>query len=415
MPSIVTVLRRAGTAVLALSIGAAASTMGCDKMPLLAPNSSTITLSTSSSIVQANGTAEIRATVLESSGTPVQNGTTVIFSTTLGTLSPAEARTNNGTATVQFVPNGASGQAEIRATSGAAKVEESLVLRVGAAAAGRIAVVANPARLPATGGNSQITATVADTSGNPLGSVPVSFTTSAGSLSTSSTTTNMSGQATVTLTTNREATVTATSGGSSGSGTAVAAVTGTVTVTLGAVPTITIGSPTPTTPAEGLPVSFPLTIAAGTGGTTADRFSNVVVDWGDGSSTQLGPVYSNTSIAHTYNRSGSFTVSVNGTTVSGDTSSASTVVFISARAPLSVTVSPLTGSRTASTLYNVTVTPPTGVEGVDWNFGDGTPAQHTTGTSTSHVFPAAGTFNLTVTVDSTDGNSGTGVFQILVP
>ena len=31
---------------------------------------------------QANGNAEIRATVLESSGTPVQNGTTVTFSTT---------------------------------------------------------------------------------------------------------------------------------------------------------------------------------------------------------------------------------------------------------------------------------------------------------------------------------------------
>ena len=72
-------------------------------MPLLAPQASTITLSTASTVVQANGTTEIRATVLEPSGTPVQNGTTVTFTTNLGALSPAEARTLNGVATVQFV------------------------------------------------------------------------------------------------------------------------------------------------------------------------------------------------------------------------------------------------------------------------------------------------------------------------
>src|SRR5437762_13438688 len=91
---------------------------GCDKVPLLAPSGSTVTLSSNSSIVQANGAAEIRATVLESSGTPVQNGTTVTFSTNLGTMSPSEARTFNGVATAQFVPNGQSGTAKIVATSG---------------------------------------------------------------------------------------------------------------------------------------------------------------------------------------------------------------------------------------------------------------------------------------------------------
>ena len=95
-------------------------TAACDKLPLLAPQASTITLSTASTVVQANGTTEIRATVLESSGTPVQNGTTVTFTTNLGTLSPGDARTLNGVATAQFLGNGQSGKASIKAISGGA-------------------------------------------------------------------------------------------------------------------------------------------------------------------------------------------------------------------------------------------------------------------------------------------------------
>ena len=60
-------------------------------MPLLAPQASTITLSTASTVVQANGTTEIRATVLEASGTPVQNGTTVTFTTNLGAVAGRRA------------------------------------------------------------------------------------------------------------------------------------------------------------------------------------------------------------------------------------------------------------------------------------------------------------------------------------
>ena len=85
MHSIITGLGRSGNlCVWALVACAGFCTVACDKMPLLAPQASTITLSTASTVVQANGTTEIRATVLESSGTPVQNGTTVTFTTNLG-------------------------------------------------------------------------------------------------------------------------------------------------------------------------------------------------------------------------------------------------------------------------------------------------------------------------------------------
>ena len=86
---------------------------------------------------------------LEPSGTPVQNGTTVTFTTNLGTLSPVEARTLNGVATVQFLGNGQSGKATIKALSGGA-ASEALELSVGAGAAGRVSVTANPASVPAS-------------------------------------------------------------------------------------------------------------------------------------------------------------------------------------------------------------------------------------------------------------------------
>ena len=78
---------------------AAVLAVACDKVPLLAPQESTITLSSASTVVQANGTTEIRATVIEPSGTPVQNGTTVTVhdesrNTVAGRSADAEWRRN---------------------------------------------------------------------------------------------------------------------------------------------------------------------------------------------------------------------------------------------------------------------------------------------------------------------------------
>src|SRR5438093_13359280 len=107
--------------VCAVFAAAVFGTSSCDKLPLLAPSQSTITLSTTNTVVQSNGTAQVTATILEQAGTPVQNGTTVTFTTTLGTVSPTQVRTTNGVATTEFIGNGQSGVAEIPAASGPAK------------------------------------------------------------------------------------------------------------------------------------------------------------------------------------------------------------------------------------------------------------------------------------------------------
>jgi len=70
--------------------------VACDTMPLTAPSGSALTISAGSTFVDPGGTTQITAYVLESSGTAVQNGTTVHFSTNLGRVDPVDALTTNG-------------------------------------------------------------------------------------------------------------------------------------------------------------------------------------------------------------------------------------------------------------------------------------------------------------------------------
>src|SRR3712207_5325088 len=99
---LVTTVSRSRLALPALFF-ALALVSACDKVPLLAPTESTITLTASTTIVPVNGTAQIVASVTEAAGTPVQNGTVVTFTSSFGNIEPAEARTQGGKATVRFV------------------------------------------------------------------------------------------------------------------------------------------------------------------------------------------------------------------------------------------------------------------------------------------------------------------------
>lgn len=376
-------------------------TSSCDKVPLLAPQQSTITVSSNTSTVQANGTAEIRATVIEQSGTPVQNGTTVTFTTSLGALSPSEARTLNGVATVQFVANGQSGRAQVKALSGGA-ASAALELAVGTAAATRVVVTANPNQV-ALGGTSIITASVTDVGGNPLSGVPVSFSTDTGSLSSGVANTGPNGDATVTLAATRDATVTATAG------TAPAA---TVRVTVGTQPEIAL-STTTTNPTEDLPVTFTVTIAPGT---ATELFQSLEVDFGDGSRVS-GLSGTTQNVSHVYGSQGTFTVTATGRTASGATKRATTSITVAPATPLSFTLAASPNPVAVGFLTTFTVTfegtAPTNVSRYDWVFGDGTTAT-TPGRSTNHAYSFAGTYTARVTVRTTTGGSAASQTQVVV-
>ena len=196
------VLRAVCVAVGLAAIGA----LGCDRVPLTAPTQSVILLFATAPSVPSNGAIDLVATVTEDPdnvGTPVQNGTLVTFTTTLGAITPTEARTQNGKVTVSLAANGQSGTATVTAFSGGAK-SATVTVPIGAAAADSIVVSASPTSVPQNGGSSVITAQVRDASGNVLAGVPVTFSTTNGTLQVSVVTTGADGQASTTLTTTRQ-------------------------------------------------------------------------------------------------------------------------------------------------------------------------------------------------------------------
>jgi hypothetical protein len=76
-----------------LAIAAALMAWHASVCQLLAPTNSTITVTAPNRVLPLGGSTEVSAFVLEQSGTPVQNGTVVRFTATLGSISPVEAET----------------------------------------------------------------------------------------------------------------------------------------------------------------------------------------------------------------------------------------------------------------------------------------------------------------------------------
>src|SRR5260221_11849347 len=143
----------------------------CEKVPLLAPSGSTLTLTASATALPLNGSTQLVVQVIEPSGTPPHSGTSVTFTTTLGTVEPADASTDSaGRVIVTFKAGTTNGTATISAISGgvSASGNNAVKIAVGTAAVGRGIVSANPTLVPALGGSSTITATGLGINGNAL-------------------------------------------------------------------------------------------------------------------------------------------------------------------------------------------------------------------------------------------------------
>jgi hypothetical protein len=224
--------RRAGSLKLTGMMAAGLLTLSsCETMSDGAPPGSSIVLAASTVVMPVNGDADITALVLEggtfsggdttqtpnaptaptTSAIPVNDGTLVAFTTTLGRLEPTEARTVKGRATVKLIGDGRSGTATIMAISGAA--HETLDLKVGVAGAGRITVVANPQALPPGLFTTIITARVEDATGNGLLGIPVFFSSNTGVIANTPVLTNQFGLAQTQFQTTSNAQVVAAVGG----------------------------------------------------------------------------------------------------------------------------------------------------------------------------------------------------------
>jgi PKD repeat protein len=410
---------------------AAVLTIACQKVPLLAPSGSTITLTAAASALPLNGTTQIIAQLIEAAGTPPHEGTRVTFTTSLGRFEPAEADTDvGGRAITTFVAGTSSGVASITALSGGTSVTaaNAVKIQIGAAAVGQIGANASPATLPATGGTSLITATVSDVSGNALPGVPVTFaidtttgSSGAGTLSATGATTDANGRATTQLTTNRTTTVSASAGvaaaggGTGGTG-GTTVQTSKVTVNVNTTASITVGAPSPATPTVNQTVTLPLTYATST---TASPVTSVRVDWGDGViATITGQP---AAVSHSYGRAGSFLVVVSGTDAIGDTTSTTTSITVNPRPQptVAITATPSNPQPSQAVSFTAAVTQGTTgatTQSVTWSFSDDGSSFTLQGNSLSivHIFNQAGLFLVTATVTDSTGATGTSQLPIVV-
>lgn len=411
--------------VAAVALAPLALTLGCDKLPLLAPTGTVITLFANKTVLPVNGSLEITATAIEAGaatttgggtgggtggttttatpgqGTPVHNGTLITFTTTLGRIEPTEARTHNGQATVRLISTGQSGTAKVIAFSGGARSAE-LSIKVGSAASKTVIIAALPAQLPSIGGTAQISARVEDESGGSVPGAPVTFSSTAGTITPTTTTTDADGIAHATLTTSAEATVTATSGAAKGE----------LKVTLRPRVGVTISGPA-NPPAAGLPATFTVGVAAGA------NVTNVMVDFGDGSRQSLGALSGNTTVSHIYTNAGTYSASATATEATGDVTTVSTAITILPAQPPGVTiqVSDTTPNLDQQITLTATVTGAIStIQRYDWDFGDGTSAS-TTGNQVQKTYSGVanlGTKVISVTVTQAAGPVGQGQTSITV-
>lgn len=432
------VVSRDRAAWLACALLAVATTVvgACDKVPLMAPTNSTITVSAPTQVLASGGSAEITAFVLEGSGTPVQNGTNVRFSSTLGRVEPVESETTNGLAFTTFFADNSSGIAEIRATSGAAAggTDNTNVvqLTVGAAAVNTVTLRANPGSVGPAGGAVELTATVIGADGQLLPGVVVTFGTDQGTLSVPAVTTNASGESRTTLTTSQQAIANATAGITTSSS---------VTVTVRPGPAVTITC----APASGTgncaavqadrtsnTAAVIFTVTKPTGSST---LRTATLHFGDGNTQSLGNLAggSATSTRVYSGPSGSsgttYTATVQVTDINGETVAASTVVIVTPKVvptPINVALTATSVAATASgQLWTLTAavtgggeagTGDAAVESYAWTFGDGTTAT-TSGETRGHVYATSATEvkrTVAVTITTQDGRTATAQTEILV-
>jgi PKD repeat protein len=257
-----------------------------------------------------------------------------------------------------------------------------------------VAVAAVNQGLGSGGGTTQILAQVTDDGGNPIGGVPVTFSTDQGSITPSITTTDASGNATASLSTTATATVTA------AAGTQTATVK--VNVGLRGLSSFTVS---PTSASTGVPVTFTVTPTANA------NVSNVTVNFGDGSSQQIGAISSAATVSHTYAAPGNYTATATSTDATGANSSLSTSVTIGSL-PVGLTASPSPGTANSPITFTVTGLTTAQIDHVQYTYDDGT-THASTSTTDTHVFAQRGIHTARVDVIGIGGGQiGTASTQV---
>lgn len=184
---------------------------------------STLTASPTSITANGRSTSTLTATLKDANGNALGAGLSVTWSTTAGTLSASSSVTNSsGVATVTLTSVTKAQTATVTAQATAGSKTASVAFIADVTQATIVSLTASATSATADGSSAvTFTATVEDEYGNLVSGATVSWSTSLGTLSSTSTTTDSNGQSSVTLTSTTAGTATvnaATTGGTLGSG-----------------------------------------------------------------------------------------------------------------------------------------------------------------------------------------------------
>ena len=174
----VTRLRRSSSCV-AVSLGCALLTSACQKVPLLAPSGSTITLHGDDDGAAGQRVDRHHRAVDRAGRHPAAARHARLFTTTLGSIQPAEAETDISGRVDREVHGGHRiGHGDDHGDLGRRRrwsAANAVRIAVGTAAVGSVRVSANPTLLPALGGSSTITARRSTSTATRSVAAPVSF------------------------------------------------------------------------------------------------------------------------------------------------------------------------------------------------------------------------------------------------
>lgn len=152
-------------------------------------------------VADGTSTSTLTATIVDGNSNLVGGGVQVAWAATDGTLSGSTSTTDASSRAVITLKSATLvGTSTVTATAAAGDATAPVVFTANLATARVSSLVATPAAIAADNSTtSSLEATVLDANGNAVPAAPVTWTTSLGTLSSSSTTTNASGKATVTL------------------------------------------------------------------------------------------------------------------------------------------------------------------------------------------------------------------------
>ncbi len=164
-------------------LAAAAALVGvnaCGKGTPVAPSSAVLTLSANPIEIGYGEMAVLSLSALRSTGNPVNPGTEIVLTTTLGSVPNIVTTDERGLATAHLTAGQTAGTATITAASGGATAV-TITVEIGETV-GSLNLTGKPTRFKFTGGRSELRLFVLDRDGQPLSGASVFFSSTAGRL-----------------------------------------------------------------------------------------------------------------------------------------------------------------------------------------------------------------------------------------